>query len=312
MAVHECSTDIQNRHCKSCGVSVGKGKSYCLNCHRAKKKARNNLSSQKRRAQINSLKPPKPEVIICKNCGKERSLGGYVGVIPKFCSKKCQNEFWKKDTDYHDNGHLPYCTVYFRQCKHCGAPFVGRSKLVLWCCDDCKKEIHRSRGLEKYQLTKDVGLQKRIELKKLKPPCQCSVCGVLFSPLYGHRIRSFCSDECEKFKKRERLKGLKESKRQPGARHAQNARRRMRLRKAKIENFNPIEIFERDKWKCGLCGKKVNKELKFPHLKSATLDHIIPLSKYGTHSRANVQLAHFDCNSKKGTQSKGEQLLLIG
>ena len=299
MAVHECSTDIQNRHCKSCGVSVGKGKSYCLDCYKAKKKARNNLSSQKRRARINSLKPPKPEVIICKNCGKERSLGGYVGVIPKFCSAKCQNEFWKKDTDYHDNGHLPYCTVYFRQCKHCGAPFVGRSKLVLWCCDDCKKEIHRSRKLEKYQLTKDVGLQKRIELKKLKPPCQCSVCGVLFSPLYGNKMRSCCSDKCHK----ELLRLVK---------HTDRIRRRTRLKKVRIDRFNPIEIFERDKWKCGLCGKKVNKELKHPHPKSASLDHIIPLSVGGAHSRANVQLAHFDCNWKKGIQSKGEQLLLIG
>ncbi len=300
MAVHECSTDIQNRHCKSCGVSVGKGKSYCLDCYKAKKKARSSLSSQKRRARLNSLKPPKPEVIICKNCGKERSLAGYVGVIPKFCSGKCQNEFWKKDTDYHGGGlPTPYCTVYFRQCKHCGAPFVGRSKLVLWCCDDCKKEIHRSRKLEKYQLTKDVGLQKRIELKKLKPPCQCSVCGVLFSPLYGNKMRSCCSDKCHK----ELLRLVK---------HTDRIRRRTRLKKVRIDRFNPIEIFERDKWKCGLCGKKVNKELKHPHPKSASLDHIIPLSVGGAHSRANVQLAHFDCNWKKGIQSKGEQLLLIG
>ena len=71
-------------------------------------------------------------------------------------------------------------------------------------------------------------------------------------------------------------------------------------------------IFERDKWKCGLCGKKVNKELKYPHPKSASLDHIVPLAKGGVHCHANVQLAHFDCNHRKRTQSKGEQLLLIG
>lgn len=31
----------------------------------------------------------------------------------------------------------------------------------------------------------------------------------------------------------------------------------------------------------------------------ATIDHIIPLSKGGTHTYNNVQLAHYICNSKK-------------
>lgn len=31
-----------------------------------------------------------------------------------------------------------------------------------------------------------------------------------------------------------------------------------------------------------------------------TLDHIIPLSKGGSHTADNLQCAHFMCNSKKG------------
>jgi 5-methylcytosine-specific restriction endonuclease McrA len=59
------------------------------------------------------------------------------------------------------------------------------------------------------------------------------------------------------------------------------------------------EIFARDNWTCGLCREKVDAALKFPHRMSATLDHIVPLSKGGSHEPSNVQLAHFVCNCRK-------------
>jgi 5-methylcytosine-specific restriction endonuclease McrA len=52
--------------------------------------------------------------------------------------------------------------------------------------------------------------------------------------------------------------------------------------------------------------------LAVPHLKAATIDHIIPLSISRDDTRANVQLAHFICNSIKGDRLAGEQLALIG
>lgn len=36
------------------------------------------------------------------------------------------------------------------------------------------------------------------------------------------------------------------------------------------------------------------------------------LSKGGEHAMANVQLAHLDCNMRKGNRSAGEQFRLIG
>ena len=51
---------------------------------------------------------------------------------------------------------------------------------------------------------------------------------------------------------------------------------------------------------CGICGKPVDKTLKYPHPLSATVDHIIPLAKGGHPSDlANLQLAHFCCNRQK-------------
>jgi len=51
-----------------------------------------------------------------------------------------------------------------------------------------------------------------------------------------------------------------------------------------------------------------------PHPKAPTIDHVIPLSKGGTHEPANVQLAHYYCNSIKadGAWGAGEQLAMLG
>lgn len=51
---------------------------------------------------------------------------------------------------------------------------------------------------------------------------------------------------------------------------------------------------------CGICGQPVDKNLKWPHPFSATVDHIIPVSKGGHPSDIeNLQLAHNRCNRLK-------------
>lgn len=51
---------------------------------------------------------------------------------------------------------------------------------------------------------------------------------------------------------------------------------------------------------CGICGKPVNKKLKYPHPLSACIDHIIPVAKGGHPSdMSNLQLAHWVCNRQK-------------
>lgn len=51
---------------------------------------------------------------------------------------------------------------------------------------------------------------------------------------------------------------------------------------------------------CGICGKPVDKSLKYPHPFSATVDHIIPVAMNGhPTSLDNLQLAHFKCNRLK-------------
>jgi len=73
-------------------------------------------------------------------------------------------------------------------------------------------------------------------------------------------------------------------------------------------------IFERDGWRCQLCRRKVDRTKVVPHPLAPVLDHIVPLDAGGRHEPANVQLAHFQCNSEKGAGvfGAGEQLRLVG
>src|SRR5688572_9168579 len=71
------------------------------------------------------------------------------------------------------------------------------------------------------------------------------------------------------------------------------ADRMIRLQRgARYEPFSDQEIFVRDHWVCKLCGYSIDRKAKHPHLKSATVDHIVPLAHGGHHARRNVQCAH--------------------
>lgn len=52
---------------------------------------------------------------------------------------------------------------------------------------------------------------------------------------------------------------------------------------------------------CAICGGYVDKSLPFPHPMSASIDHIIPVTKGGRSTLNNLQLAHLGCNKAKGT-----------
>ena len=54
---------------------------------------------------------------------------------------------------------------------------------------------------------------------------------------------------------------------------------------------------------CALCGKVVDKSLRFPNPLSPSIDHIIPISKGGHPADIeNLQLTHLKCNQLKATK----------
>jgi len=175
----------------------------------------------------------------------------------------------------------PRCKVFFKKCKECGNSYTAKNRLEEYCSDKCSNQSHLRNIRKKYR--KRSGLKVRTVI--------CAVCGEEFKT--WDKRRNCCSSKC----------GHKHAKRQ----------RRSKSRDAFVENISISRLFFRDQGRCQLCGKKLNLKRQAPHPLTATVDHIIPLSKNGEHSYKNVQLACFSCNSKKGDRLMdiGEQLRIF-
>lgn len=60
---------------------------------------------------------------------------------------------------------------------------------------------------------------------------------------------------------------------------------------------------------CAICGRPVDKSLKYPDPNCATVDHIIPVSRGGHPSDiSNLQLAHLKCNLLKSNNAPGDSI----
>lgn len=78
-------------------------------------------------------------------------------------------------------------------------------------------------------------------------------------------------------------------------------RRAYGLDESIVDLVDPDVVYERDAGVCGLCSEFVDPDLSAADPMSATIDHTVPVSDpTSTHSYANVELAHADCNRSKG------------
>lgn len=145
-------------------------------------------------------------------------------------------------------------------CEICGKEFVTKSKKRIFCGDECSAKS-RKRPHKAYKNN-------------------CVWCGKEF---ISNRVCKFCS------------KSYNTKSRDANTLH----HRPYKINNSKQNRIYRNKIGERDNWICNICGKKVNKELKYPDIMSASLDHIIPLSMGGKHIESNVHISHLYCNIKK-------------
>lgn len=113
----------------------------------------------------------------------------------------------------------------------------------------------------------------------------CPECEGRFTPEYGDKRNKFCSSVC----------GTRYNRRIGKAR-----RRARRLSNGPCEFVDPFKVFTRHHWHCQSCGKFTPRGARGTIGKDAPeLDHIIPLSKGGTHTHDNCQLLCRECNGNK-------------
>jgi hypothetical protein len=136
---------------------------------------------------------------------------------------------------------------------------------------------------------------------------KCAACGVEFQPPIKKRK---CCDDCAASRAWLPKRGRPKYPSHVG--RGNSGRGRVKQFGVEYEPVDRRKVFARDRWRCGICHKPVDKSLKWPHPMSATLDHIVPMSMGGGHTYANTQCSHATCNIRKSNGGHGEQLALIG
>lgn len=262
---------------------------------RLSKKQKERILKQKKIAETVSVKH------ICKNCGKEFKHRTNSNNI--FCSRECSFEYKHNNTGRYCKvcgkelkaNKYDYCSLgcknkdYTKTCKYCGKKFIASTIEQKYCSGKCRTEIKKRNSLKRYY---DKIRPKKIE--EFKPQVFiCKECGVKFTNDFYNQRTDFCSDECcDKFHRRTGKVKKKEQL----------------IKNGKIDyDITLTKLIKRDNSICKICGQacnsddyKVDKEGNFITGDTyPSIDHIIPVSKGGTHTWDNVQLAHFKCNSDK-------------
>jgi 5-methylcytosine-specific restriction endonuclease McrA len=156
-------------------------------------------------------------------------------------------------------------------CRECDDPFIMDRRNAVYCSTACYRKGNQYR-----------------------PPFEpfikaCENCGSEFTAKRSDA--RFCSTLCK---------------------NRDAGRRRMRTAKDSFGAlaYSDQEIFERDGWRCHLCGKRVSKTAPRMSPTGATIDHLVPRSLGGVDAPSNVATAHRQCNVNKNTRAANDQLRL--
>jgi 5-methylcytosine-specific restriction endonuclease McrA/predicted nucleic acid-binding Zn ribbon protein len=209
----------------------------------------------------------------CLRCGrlfqKTRNSAG------SFCSRSCSADARRVYPDKAEAKRAEYARSRSRRgipeptmakCA-CGEMFLRRDHRHLFHSDDCRSNASDVRD-------------------RSPRACGNAACGKVFGPAYGEKNRVFCSTDC-----------LKEK-------HTRVERAARRAKEAGVEvepGLDPFDIFERDGWRCYICGEPTPKALRGTrHPKAPELEHVTPIASGGPHTRENTACACKVCNFKKG------------
>lgn len=157
-------------------------------------------------------------------------------------------------------------------CQLCETPIPVKpnGKFPKWCSQVCFMRAYRA--------------------KHSTPPKRNSHCDECGSDVPPRRFR-FCSRTCAKRSEN----------------RARDYRRRQRLAEVAHLNrpYSKFAIGERDRWRCQLCGLKIDRQANALDPLAFEVDHIIPLSLGGWDAPNNVQASHRECNNAKSNRRSG-------
>jgi len=205
----------------------------------------------------------KATTYICEWCDStyRKKRGRHPDQGNRFCSRSCA---------FASRKYVSFLrglkALHFTSCVVCGNAFAKIRSQDRFCSDTCRK-----RWLVLYNRERNASQSDRIGKTKV-----CHECGNEFVLSYSDKRQRYCSKEC--------------SKRSTG--RVARAVRRARIRSSTYDMIDPLIVFERDGWRCMLCGKRTPRGKRGSlDDRAPELDHIVPLSRGGLHVYQNVQCA---------------------
>lgn len=219
----------------------------------------------------------------------------------KYCTDACQRKHYKKT-----KMHGPFV------CLHCGDEFFKKNtNRDMFCSRSCRTSaVNISRASDCIQLQmladRDSARESRrivreeimalariaAASKALFAKVECPQCGTCF--VRRRRWQRACSLTC-----------VRQARRDSAS--IGQAMRRARCRIGEHDRINPFKVFERDKWRCHICGIRTIKALRgTSEPRAPELEHIVSLKDGGTHTWGNVACSCRQCNRAKGSASFGQ------
>lgn len=212
----------------------------------------------------------------CRGCGVQYNARS--SQYNQYCTREC---YFKQKTAKATGGIHAVLHWWFKDCKSCGIRFVSSRKNTPACSEECRQTQARQESRDVY----------RARVLPNRGPRRCKECDSEFTPVPGKKNTKYCSDHCQC----------------RNVRRVAKAKRRAVERGATADNIDPLQIFDRDGWRCHLCGVRTLKSMRGKHEdRSPELDHILPLACGGTHTFDNVACACRRCNLSKSAQAIGQ------
>lgn len=246
----------------------------------------------------------------CQKCCEESGTCNQCGKIAKatpskpkkFCSRVC----------YANHKTVRLKSVTCRYCKETKKRVVRKTgDAGLYCSDRCARK-HR----------KELSVQRQARANKVKAESKAlrliaakvrvwtrrqDVCLNCLKAYTKGRYQRYCTELCRIEAKALTREAYKKSERGRELKASYKAKRRALKASTSAEAISPFDVFKRDSWLCHLCGAKTRKALRGTSEDLAPeLEHIVPLSKGGTHTLDNVACSCRKCNLSKGARVIGQ------
>jgi HNH endonuclease len=207
----------------------------------------------------------------CARCGKKRGPQDITHI--SYC-RECWNAYQR------ERWHGRLAAPESRTCEWCGESYQSKQRRPSnYCSRTCKDAAKNARIAAALEASKPTDRR-------------CMHCGNQLP----QRMRAdaiFCSVRCNE------------------SAHALQRKLRGRTGEEGKPGYLRAFIAERDRWRCGICKKPVDRQRRHPDPLGASLDHVIPVSEGGTNDPWNLRLTHLRCNLGRRNQGGGEQLAML-